>query len=165
MRFARLFAAAAVAAGLCSLVRADVDLYPLPQIEDGQTAKPKEPPPVDPFVRAMSERMKVSEDILADATAKGFGRAELLRLILISQKSGRPLKELIQERDKGARLAKIAQESNCDNWSVRREALAILKELEAREKNRPTAGLDGTLARDSTGQATAGTDGGTHGKR
>jgi hypothetical protein len=156
------FPALAACAGLLILscvspLAAQVDLYSMPQIEDGQAPPPPKPKPAaDPFVRALSKKTSVPESAIEDAVDKGFGRMELLRLILISKKSGKPLAELLKEREKGTRLAKIAEDCGQDNKAVRKEAAALLKEIEAAPKppasapaKTGTAGTDGTLSKDS----------------
>jgi hypothetical protein len=138
--------------------RAQVDLYPFPEIEDLKTKK-AEPRPVDPFAQALSAKMNVPERTITDAVEKGFGRTELIRLILISKKSGKALGDLLKEREKGARLAKIAESVHLNNRSIREEAESILKELEAEEKrirlemersSGTMAGVSDALTKDGT---------------
>ena len=72
-----------------------------------------------------------------------MGRMELLRLILISKKSGAPLPDLIQKREKLTRFAKIASEAKVDNAAVKKEAGALLKQLEKEtEKSKAAAGTE-----------------------
>ena len=74
--------------------------------------------------------MDVPEQILAEAAQKGMGRMELIRLILISKKSGKSLMDLIQKRENLARWAKITSEANVDNRTLKKEAKILLKEIE-----------------------------------
>ena len=111
------------------LARPQTDLYSFPEVDE---AKPKkeEPKPVEPFVQALAKKMDLPEKVLTEATEKGFGRMELIRLILMAKKSGKSLTDLIQEREKGTRLAKIAESAKADNRAVKKEAGEILKDLE-----------------------------------
>lgn len=133
---------------------ADTDLYPFPKVDEIKIKKPKETKPVDVFARNLSKRIGVTETAISDALAKGFGRAELIRLILISKKSDTPLDDLLKEREKGTRLAKIAESKKQDNRSIRKEALALLKELEDEESESKSkmeaAGTGEHLTKDDT---------------
>ena len=140
-------------------LHAQVELYPFPDLEE-IAPKKTEARPANPFVQALARKFNVPEKILSEATDKGFGREELIRLILISKKSSKPLEDLIEERQKGARLAKIAKSAGQDNKQIRQEAGSVLKEVEAEEKgireeimksSAPTAGVSRTGARDGAG--------------
>lgn len=116
-----------------SLLHAQVDLYPFPKIEEPKMKDVKESKSPEPFIQALSKRMNVPPNILTDATGRGMGRTELIRLILISKKSQKPLEDLIKEREKGTRLAKIAEAAQLNNRVIREEAKRILKETETEE--------------------------------
>lgn len=144
--------------------RADADLYPFPQIEDAKSADgaaKKKAKPVDPFVKALSKKTDMPEEILTETFEKGFGRTEIIRLILMSKRAEKPLPDLIKEREKGTKLATIAQGYGQDNRAVRREAALMLKELQKEEaaiiaeearKAAAVAGVNGTLSKGSTAQ-------------
>jgi len=116
------------------IVFAEMDLYPFPSVDDLKVKSPTEKKQKDPFVLVLAKKFAVEEHVLSQAVDKGFGRTELIRLILIAQKSGKNLDDVLKERENGARLAKIAQNHNQDNAKIRKEALALLKELEEEEK-------------------------------
>lgn len=135
---------------------AQSDLYSFPKIEE-EKIKVKEAPPPDPFVQALSKRFDLPDSLLTEYVQKGFGRAELLRLILVSKKADKPLPDLLKDRAKGTRLAKITESAGLDNRAVRREALDLLKELQKEEKrireqvqksSAPTAGVGDTIPKD-----------------
>jgi len=108
------------------------DLYSFPDIDETRPKKDEQAPPkpVDPFIQALAKKMEIPEKILFEAAEKGFGRLELIRLILISKKSGKALPELIQEREKNTRFAKIAASTKTDNKAIKEEGETILKDLE-----------------------------------
>jgi hypothetical protein len=112
----------------CASLSAQIDLYSFPELE----SKPKveEPKPVNPFLKTLAKKMDVPEQLLALAAEKGMGRMELIRLILISKKSGKPLTDLIQQREKLTRFAKIASQTNVDNGAIKKEARTLLKQIE-----------------------------------
>ena len=112
---------------------AETDLYPFPDTEDLKVKSAKEKP-TEPFVQVLAKKFGIEEKVLTKSVEKGFGRTELIRLILISKKSDSKLADLLKERENGTRLAKIAQARHLDNHKIRKEAFAILKELEAEEK-------------------------------
>ncbi len=128
---------------------AQPDLYSFPEVDD---AKPKkeEPKPIEPFILTLAKKTGMPADVLSEASLKGFGRLELIRLILISKKSGKPLPDLILQREKSARFAKIAEEAKVDNNAIKKEAAVMLKELEKDpdtaksqvKKSTPTAGTE-----------------------
>lgn len=134
------------------------DLYSFPKVEDVRIHKPEKTRPAPPFVQAVCKILNVPEKILSDAVEKGFGRTELLRLILISQKSRKPLDDLIREREKGAWLSIITKSAGLDNKTVRREANALLPAIEQEEEkikmslsvSTVTAGVSDTLTKNAT---------------
>jgi len=117
-----------------SSAQAQSELYSFPNITDIKTQKNKKKKVAAPFVQALAKKMGVPEEVLTETIAKGFGRTELIRLILVSQKSKKNLEELIQEREKGTRLAKISKSANLNNRAIRKEANEILDELEKEEE-------------------------------
>lgn len=108
---------------------AQSELYAFPEV-DFSKPKAEELKPVDPFIKTLAKKMDVPEQILAEAAQKGMGRMELIRLILISKKSGKPLTDLIQQREKLTRFAKIASQTNVDNGAIKKEARTLLKQIE-----------------------------------
>lgn len=138
---------------------AQVDLYPFPDLEDAKIKKVKEKKIVEPFVQALSKKMEVPEKVLTKTIAKGFGRTEIIRLILISKKSHQPLEQLIKKREEGERMAKISESAKLDNRTIRKEAIEILKEMEIEElkikrnltgSTTTTAGLSETVTKNGT---------------
>jgi len=120
--------------------RAQTELYSFPEVESSKP-KAEAPKPVDPFIRTLSKKMDIPEKILSDAAEKGMGRMELIRLILISKRSGMLLPDLILKREKLTRFAKIASEAKVDNAAVKKEAKTLLKDLEKEaEASKATAG-------------------------
>ena len=140
---------------------AQTDLYSFPKIEEEGIKRTKQKRALEPFVEALSKRVNVSDSTLMNAMERGFGRSELIRLILISKKSGKSLPDLLQEREKGTSLKKISESAKLDNKALRKEALAMLKELETeeekikieRKKNKTaTAGISGKISKEEKGE-------------
>ncbi len=163
LRSPLLFFFILVCSGLSTTLRAETELYPFPKVEDVKTSKGKEKKPAEPFVQALARKSGVEEELLTKTIANGFGRTELIRLILISKKSKKPLEELIKEREKGTRLAKIAESANLNNKEIRKEANALLKELlqeeekirnETAKSSGTVAGTSGTLTKNGTSYET-----------
>lgn len=111
-------------------VRAEVDLYPFPKVDDARPVKTKEKRTAEPFVQALSKKFALPEELLAEHLAAGTGRVEIIRLILISKKSGKSLEELVKEREKGARLSKLAESAGLEPKKIRQEAESLFKEIE-----------------------------------
>ncbi|OGR79418.1 MAG: hypothetical protein A3I11_03355 [Elusimicrobia bacterium RIFCSPLOWO2_02_FULL_39_32] len=128
---------------------AQEDLYSFPKIEEENTKKIVEKKSLDPFIETLVKKFSSDEKLLSESVSKGFGRRELIRLILMAKKSGKSLEELIKEREKGTGLKKIAESLKLDHSTIRKEALAISKEIEKNLEKRikekppspPTAGI------------------------
>lgn len=153
------------------LLNAQVDIYPFPKVEDVKIKKPKEQKPAELFVQVLSKKTGVPEKYLTDAIVKGFGRTELIRLILMSKKSGKKIEEIVQEREKGTRLAKIAESLNLNNHQIRLEAETMLKDIETEEENLKTtvvqssttiAGLSENLTKSTTNFKSSDSNNTTH---
>ena len=140
---------------------AQPDIYSFPQIDDGSRTPPsqhKKPKAVDPFVKALSKKTDVPEAMLTETLERGFGRLELIRLILISQKSGTLLPEILKLTEKGTRFAKICEPAKLNNRDIKKEAAAILKDVEKNAEaiaSLPagaygTAGRSGALGKNGT---------------
>ena len=126
----RVLAAVFLAAAcLPAAARGQTDLYSFPEVEESKP-KVEAPKPAEPFIQALSKRLEVPEKVLTEASEKGFGRMELIRLILTSKQSNKPLPDLIQEREKSKSFAKISEGAKVDNVAIKKEAQVILKDLE-----------------------------------
>ncbi len=60
---------------------------------------------------------------------RGFGRTELITLLLISENSKEPLKELAKKRARGARLREIASQFHLSYEDIRSKALVLKNAL------------------------------------
>lgn len=138
MRFLALILFFAFASSPRTPIWAQTELYSFPEVESSKP-KAEEPKPVDPFIKTLAKKMDVPEQLLAEAAEKGMGRMELIRLILISKKSGKLLPDLIRQREKLMRFAKIASEAKVDNGAVKKEAKALLKQIEKETETAATA--------------------------
>ncbi len=111
------------------------ELYSFPSLEQAEIKTPnKKKKESTPFVLALAKKTETPEDYLTELTEKGLGRMELVRLILTSKKSTRPLPDLVRDRELGMRLSKIAENVKQDNALIRKEAktllAAVLKEAD-----------------------------------
>src|SRR3989338_1803489 len=79
---------------------AQEDLYSFPKIEEENTKKIVEKKSLDPFIETLVKKFSSDEKLLSESVSKGFGRRELIRLILMAKKSGKSLEELIKEIEK-----------------------------------------------------------------
>ncbi len=134
--------------------RADTGLYSFPKIEDEKISIQADKKPVNPFVSALSKKLNIPEKTLTDEFKQGAGRGEMIRIILMSKKSDKTIEDLVKERQKGTWFSKMAKELKLDNRALRKEALAILKELESEESRIKTETIH-------TSSATAGVAGQT----
>jgi AraC-like DNA-binding protein len=136
-------------------VFAGTDLYSFPSVDDEKTDRiKKEEPEDDPFIIQLATRTGASEELLTDAAAKGFGRTELIRLILMSKKSEKTLSELMSEREAGKSFKDMAFDLKLDPKAIKKDADSLYKQIaEAMQKSdRPptpatpaktkTAGMD-----------------------
>lgn len=68
---------------------------------------------------------------------KGYGRLELIKVILISRKAQVPLKDIIKDRDKLIPLKKIAKKHKINYRKLRVESAQYKKEIEKKIKEIP----------------------------
>ena len=129
-----------------SLLLAQANTDPFPKIEEEIKIKEPVVKPKDPFLLLLAKKLSTSQSWLQKNFARGVGRSELVRLVLISKKSGKSLEEITQEYDKGISIKKIALAHQLDYSSLKKEAAALLKETEEEFKKKsketpPTAGI------------------------
>ncbi len=61
----------------------------------------------DTFIAALATHFGLNDSELNNLSRRGYGRNELITLILISKKSSVQLKEIIMQRDRDAKLADL----------------------------------------------------------
>ncbi|MBI4395621.1 MAG: hypothetical protein HY548_00905 [Elusimicrobia bacterium] len=84
-----------------------------------------------PFTKALAERFDRPVDPLKKLEMTGYGRTEMITLILISSESAKPWDELIKERGKGTKLRKIAEDAGLNYNDIFRRSEQIRKEINA----------------------------------
>jgi len=91
------------------------------------------------FYRHLAHDRNIDLHELEKFERKGFGRAEIVTLVLISTATGKPLKEYGNRRLKDKVLLRdLAKESGLDYQTLFQKARAIKEEIEARgDKNLP----------------------------
>lgn len=99
-------------------------------LEEYKSKQGKKPLLKDAFIERIAIKFDQKSDDLQPLRRKGYGKVEIIKLVLISQKSNQPLKELVKKRDKNERLTKIAQEYNLDYKQINLEAYEIKEEIE-----------------------------------
>ena len=97
----------------------------------GQASRRQEKPRLqDPFIKSIAERFNRDEGELYSLQEKGYGRFELIRLLLIALKAEKPFVQIIETRDKNIKISTIAKKYNLDYAAVYKEACEIKSELE-----------------------------------
>ncbi|MFH1378697.1 MAG: hypothetical protein ABII23_00330 [bacterium] len=91
----------------------------------------------NPFTFHLSRHMELDYVELRKLQKRGYGKIELIKLIVIAQKAGVPLKDIIQKRDAFDTIKKIAQAFNVDYTAVRKESRKIKTTIETRVKEVP----------------------------
>lgn len=88
--------------------------------------------PGDPFIKLIAARFGHDEAELMKLWHKGYGRNELIKLLVISAKSGVPFKEIVRSRDKNVKLSKICEINRINYKDVLKEAAAARKDLDSK---------------------------------
>jgi len=83
----------------------------------------------DLFISELAEKFAYEEKDLQRLYRRGYGYTELIKLILISQKSAKPLTEVVKKRDKGKKLRIIAKDYEIDYSTIMEEAKQIREEI------------------------------------
>ncbi|MBI2070426.1 MAG: hypothetical protein HYT79_07450 [Elusimicrobia bacterium] len=102
-------------------------------------------PPIDPYAQALTQELTKTKatdywSIIAISTGnpaqdlsmymrRGFGRAEIISLLMIAEGGKQPLKELAQKRVRGARLREMATEYQLPYEKIRVDSLQLRKKL------------------------------------
>lgn len=84
----------------------------------------------NPFLIELAGKFAIEEKELHKLHNRGYGYAELIKIILISKKAEKPLEEVTKKRDKGKKIRKIAEDYKLDYREIHLEALKIKKEID-----------------------------------
>ncbi|MHB9155208.1 MAG: hypothetical protein ACYC5N_05875 [Endomicrobiales bacterium] len=88
--------------------------------------------PTDIYVKKIAARFERREDDIARLWHRGYGRNEIIKVLLIAAKSGKELREIVRQRDRGAKLSALAEKYGLDYAGIMQEAAAIRAELDER---------------------------------
>ncbi len=108
----------------------------------GQETKPEKKPAVHPYAGALalyfSSATWASIQVSTSAPEKditvylyaGYYRQEIIQLIILAEKTGRPLKELAKEREKGGSLSAMAKKAGLDFNEFFEKSLEIRNKID-----------------------------------
>lgn len=94
--------------------------------------KERMPRPPDIYVQKIAQYFNVKEEEVARLWNRGYGRNELIKLLLIMQKSRQKLRDLARMRDKHEKLSKIAAKYDLDYDALLGEAIAVRETIDRR---------------------------------
>jgi hypothetical protein len=124
-------AAVSLATGITPVfAQADVGIGVSPWDNSTQSTDKKKPRPSDPYVRYLSKYFNQKDEDLQKLWSRGYGRNELIKLLLITKKSGKDLKESVRQRDKDTKLSRISEQYKIDYHQILTEAVTIRKEID-----------------------------------
>jgi hypothetical protein len=92
--------------------------------------KDKKLKPVDPFIRVLARHFNQQENHIMKLSARGFGRNELVKLLLICSKSGKDIKEIVRQRDHNDKLSEIAARYTIDYPALLTEAETVRRQID-----------------------------------
>ncbi len=122
--------------------------------------KQKEEKPIDKYCYVLADEFGEENGYIQKLFRRGYGYGELTQLLLISRKSGKTLKQVIEIRDKGKKLREIAESNKLDYQNVLSEAMTIKQQLmELKETvNISTTTLNQPLTSSTTIYVSSGTN-------
>ena len=85
----------------------------------------------DAFIVCLARYFFIKEADLARLWARGYGRNELIKLILISKSSGKSVREIVREREKETKLRDISRKYGVDYSSITLHAADIRMEIDS----------------------------------
>jgi hypothetical protein len=86
--------------------------------------------PVDPFTITLARHFGQQQEDIAKLAARGYGRNELIKLLLISRKSGTDLRAVVRARERKMRLSAIAAQHNVDYATLLSEAETVRRQID-----------------------------------
>lgn len=110
--------------------QADVGIGVSPWDNTTQPTDKKKPRPSDPYVKYISKYFNQKDEDLQKLWNRGYGRNELIKLLLITRKAGKELKETVRQRDKDTKLSKISEQYKIDYNQILAEASGVRKEID-----------------------------------
>ena len=105
-------------------------------LDDFSMHREKQPArPADAFVKALAKHFEQSQDELASLWNSGYGRNEMIKLLLISKRSGVALKDIAKERDKGTKLLRLCEKYSIDYADLLDEAKLVRTKVDVRARS------------------------------
>ncbi len=98
--------------------------------DTGSKKKEKQAKTADTFIRVLTDRFQLKLEDMEKLWAKGYGRNELIKLILISAHTNKELKEVQRKRERGVKFSRIAEEYKLDYPALLEEAKAVRREID-----------------------------------
>jgi hypothetical protein len=126
-----LLMAGCIISGGVTYVAADASANPDISSWDGTTKKKEKKPRLpDPYVKAIAAHFDQKIEDIHGLFLRGYGRNELIKMLIISQRSGATFKDLVKQRDKGKRLSQLAEKYKLDYYAVLDEATTVRAEID-----------------------------------
>lgn len=130
----------------CAQVGVGLDLTP--SMTGTRKGKKKKKKLKNPYVYHLTRHLELDYIEIRKLQKKGYGRIELIKVILIAQKADVPLKDIIKKRDKLIRLKTISEEYKVNYTDIRRESKRIRAEIETNIKEIPVTDEEPILRKD-----------------
>lgn len=108
--------------------------------------KEKQLKPADNFIKVTAKYLNQSQGELNALWNRGYGRNEIIKLILISRKSSKPLAELIKDRDKKMKLSRLCEKNGINYTEILSEAVNARKEIDIQVEALPPPIYYGTYS-------------------
>jgi len=91
--------------------------------------------PADAFVKALAKHLEQNQDELTGLWNRGYGRNEMIKLILISKRSGVALKDITKQRDKGVKLLQLCEKYSINYADLLGEAKIVRTKVDVRARS------------------------------
>lgn len=85
----------------------------------------------DTFIAAIARRMNVENAPLQKLWNRGYGRNEIITLLLISERGRLPLVDVVKERDKGTRFSTLCARCGIDHTALLTDTAALRRQIDA----------------------------------
>ena len=97
---------------------------------DRSAPKKKEEKKADLYIKKISEHFNMEERELERFWKRGYGRNELIKLLLISKKGKKDFTKIVKQREKNIKLSRMAEKYKVDYEQVLEEAAKIREEID-----------------------------------
>ena len=104
-----------------------MELSPSGLVRKKKEKKPRNP---DAFIKTLAGYFNQGEASMAKLHHRGYGRNELIKMLVITTKSGKDFTEIVKLRDKKKKLSEIAETYGLDYTQVLLEAAETRKKID-----------------------------------